>query len=717
MNTRILRTCAAVAVIAMLAMGFMMPQAEAKGVKGNKTPRLTAEELAFAEAVGVGEYAYDIDWTYSYEYGEFEMPLGEAWRGAGSEPDHEMGMFLRDEMGRIGLQDVTMEPFDVHAYSYGGASVQVLAPVESDVWLAAGHAGLSGTPPEGLVGEIVYVGLGTEFDYEGKDVEGKIVLIDVSEWDLYWLQYPHMEAEIHGAIGIVCHWIEYQKVKDSVVTHDSECRPTIPAVCVSHANAAYLIDLIETSEDPVTVKMWCDAEIDYGGVAHNVYGYIPGTTYPDEYIVFGGHYDKWWYGSSDDGAGVARMLGIAKALVDSGYQPSRTLVFIATSAEEFGWTDTEFDWALGAWWAIYDQHPELQGKILGYFNFEMGGFRSATSVVAQGTPETKSFRKNLLPLFDAFFATHEPWSAYYYPSEEQTDGFASSWADEINFCTAGTPTMNIESSRLAEDIGYAYHTQVDTMEWISAESLAMSIISNGIAVIELDRSVLIPYNFESRAKCLINTLQEELIAPTGIEYAPIAEKAEEFRELAEKVYGLVSEAKATIQDPEVVNAFLLQTADKILSEMTWIGGYIQPFYPHEHYMDDTLFIREGVNALEDGDIGSAMEWLSYVYGMYHGRWVSYETYKYLQLDRWNDPARDDMFWGTGRSAYYIDIYAEYRSLWEKQAAGVTDYADEVESLMEKYQIQVDNMDSALGSMMVTLDDAMALLHQIEAELA
>jgi hypothetical protein len=569
-----------------------------------------------------------------------------------------------------------------------------------------------------LTAEIVYVGQGTKFDYEGKDVEGKLVLIDISENDMYWLQYPHMEAELHGAIGIVCHWIEYQLVEDSVTTHDSECRTTIPAVCISHANAKYLKNLIETSEDPVIVNMWCDAQIDYDGVSHNIFGYIPGTTYPDEYIIIGDHYDKWWYGALDDGSGVARLLGIAKAMIDSGYEPSRTMVFIAHGAEEYGWTDTEFDWSIGAWYSVYEQHPEWAGNTLGYFNLEMDGWRSATSVYAQGTPETKGFRKALLPLFDEFFTTHEPWSDYYYPSHEETTSFATTWADEINFCTAGIPTMNVGSCRLSEDVEWAYHTQTDEMSDISGESLGLSIISNGIAAMELDRSVLIPYTINSRASCLESKLDEELLTASGIDYGPIAEKVSEFSALAQEVHLLMRDAKLTgSDDPECVNSLLLDSVDILLSDLTWIGGYIEPFYPHEHYMYDTLFMREGVQALENGDIEAALEWLSYVYGMYHGRWVSPETYYYMQIDRWNDPTRDDMFWGTGRSAYYIDLYYEYQSLWEKQAAGITDYSDEIASINEKYEVQVGNMELALDSMMVTLDDTNAVLEQIVEELS
>ncbi|NIQ75408.1 MAG: hypothetical protein GWN80_07820, partial [Gammaproteobacteria bacterium] len=93
------------------------------------------------------------------------------------------------------------------------------------MWLAAGHSGVPGTTKSpyadrdgSITAEIVYVGLGTKDDYVGKDVEGKLVLVDVSEEDMYWLQYPHYEAELHGAIGMVVQWIEYQLIEDSVVT-------------------------------------------------------------------------------------------------------------------------------------------------------------------------------------------------------------------------------------------------------------------------------------------------------------------------------------------------------------------------------------------------------------------------------------------------------------------------------------------------------------------
>ena len=679
------------------------------GARAAMVPGLTAEEIAFAEAVGVGEYAYAIDEVYSYDYGEFDMELGEAWRGAGSEPAHDYAQYLADEMTLIGLSNVEQEPFPVHAYSYGGASVQVVGPEPGEVWLGAGHAGLPGTPPEGLTAEIVYVGLGTRFDYPAEGVEGKLVLIEVSEEEMYWLQYPLYEAELHGAVGAVVTWIEYQDVEDSVVTHDSESRTNIPAVDISHKNAEILKNLIMTSEDPVTVKIWCDAQIDYAGVGYNVYGYIPGTTHPDEYIVIGDHYDKWWYGASDNGAGVARLMGVAKAMIDSGYMPDRTMVFIATDAEEFGWTDTEFDWALGAWWSIFEQHPDWAGKVQGYFNLEGGGDAGATSVYVWGTPETQLFRKSLLKKIDSWFMNNEPWSAYYYRSAEQTEKFFSTWADGFSWGAAGIPVMDVGSYRSSAYSEYSYHTQTDTMEWISAESLAMSVISNGIAAIELDRAPVAPLSLQKRVADIQKNLNHDQLRLSGIDTSALDAALKSLYRVSDCVW---SEIMSKV-DPEIadeVNALVMAAQKKLQSDMQTVGGYIEPMYPQEHYEDDAWFMREGIYSLEDGNIDRALMWLSWVYGMYTGRWVSYENYEYMQVDRWNI---DDFkqFWGRGRTAQIIDIWHEYDSLLQKKALGECDFSAEIASLWEKYEAVVDNLQLSVDKMTLTAMDTTAILDE------
>lgn len=716
MNLKYLKMGTAMAIVAIMAIACL-PVASAG--RGGSYTLLTPEETAYAMAVGTGEYAYGIDWTYSYDYGEFEFPAGSglmAWRGVGSEPAQEYADYLAKEMKDIGLKNVKKEAFPAHAYNYGGASVQVVSPVTSDVWLAAGHAGLPGTPANGITADLVYVGLGTKYDYEGKDVQGKLVLIDVSEEEMFWLQYPLMEAEVHGAIGAVVTWIEYQLLPNAVVTHDSEARSTIPAVDISKENAAVLKDMISKGVTP-KVKVWCDATIDYNGTGLNVVGYLPGENYgtsDDRFVIVADHYDKWWYGSSDNGAGVARLLGMAKALVDSNYKPANTIIFLATDAEEFGWTDTEFDWALGAWWEIFTIHPDWAGKALGCFALEEGGTVGATSVSAYGNPETLEWRKTLLPKFDDFFSKTAPWSTYYYRSSVNTASFASTWADEFSFCAAGVPVMSVDSTR-SNYAGYDYHTNLDGMAGISAESLGLSIISNGIAIIELDRAKVAPYSFQDRAFDLKSTLSQRLIGAAGIDITPVLSALTEFGSAGGDVWTLIASSKA--KNAAEANDLLLQAADKLLSEMTTVGGYTTSMYPHQHYLDDSWYFREGIKQLQLGHIDSALMWLSWAYGMYTGRLVSPDVYQYLAIDRWDDPSRTDLFWASGRLAYIEDFYSEYQSLVDKKAAGITDYTDEIAQLTVHYQSVVGHLQESLDSMVKTLNDTTTLLQQAKAAMA
>jgi len=523
-----------------------------------------------------------------------------------------------------------------------------------------------------------------------------------------------MEAEVHGALGLVVTWVEYQMLPNAVVTHDSESRSTIPAVDISKENAAVLKDMIAKGVTP-KVKIWCDATIDYKGNGINVVGYLPSENYgtpADRFVLVADHYDKWWYGSSDNGASVGRMLGMAKALVDSHYKPAKTIIFLATDGEEFGWTDTEFDWGLGAWWEIFTIHPEWAGKTLGSFALEGGGTIGATSVSAYGNPETLEWRKSLLPKFNEFFSKTAPWSKYYFRASVDTMSFGSTWADEFSFCAAGVPIMSIDSTR-SSYAGYDYHTQLDTMAGISAESLAMSIISNGIAIIELDRTKVAPYSFQDRAADLKSTLSTRLIGAAGVDIRPIISALTKFGSVGGEVWSLIGTSGGSSKAAEA-NDLLLQTAKLVLSDLTTVGGYTMSMYPHQHYLDDSWYFREGIKQLRLGDIDGGLMWLSWVYGMYTGRLVSPEVYQYLVIDRWDDTSRADLFWADGRLAYVEDFYSEYQSLVDKKAAGITDYTTEIAQLTLHYQSVVGNLQASLDSMVVTLNEATALLLEAKA---
>ena len=106
----------------------------------------------------------------------------------------------------------------------------------------------------------------------------------------------------------------------------------------------------------ITVNIKADIRLTENAEAHYVHGKIIGRN-PNRYILVCGHYDAYWDGFQDNATSLGAQMTIAKAMIDSGYKPESTFVFITNGAEECGIKDTYFDFATGAA-AIAKQHPE-----------------------------------------------------------------------------------------------------------------------------------------------------------------------------------------------------------------------------------------------------------------------------------------------------------------------------------------------------------------------
>ncbi|ARA94182.1 glutamate carboxypeptidase [Rhodothermaceae bacterium RA] len=73
--------------------------------------------------------------------------------------------------------------------------------------------------------------------------------------------------------------------------------------------------------------------------ATNVIGRIPGSEFPDEWIILGSHYDAWAFGAVDPNGGTAMLLTLAEALgtlATEGCRPRRSILIAHWDAEEYG---------------------------------------------------------------------------------------------------------------------------------------------------------------------------------------------------------------------------------------------------------------------------------------------------------------------------------------------------------------------------------------------
>jgi len=96
-------------------------------------------------------------------------------RATGTPEEHEVAGIVAAEMRAIGLANVAFENVPVDAWRFERASVSV---ADGPAFEASSLAGVDGTPPGGVTGELVFVGDGRRDRLDRLDLNGRIALLD-----------------------------------------------------------------------------------------------------------------------------------------------------------------------------------------------------------------------------------------------------------------------------------------------------------------------------------------------------------------------------------------------------------------------------------------------------------------------------------------------------------------------------------------------------------
>ena len=147
---------------------------------------------------------------------------------------------------------------------------------------------------------------------------------------------------------------------------------------------------------PARVKL--DLKMDFAlRPVLNVIGRIPGSVYPDEWVIAGNHIDAWTYGGVDPNSGTTSLIQMAQGLgrlLQQGRRPQRTLILAGWGGEEFGMIGST-EWG--------EQHrDELVRKAVAYINVDAAV--SGRNFSAGAVPALKSM------LRQATRAVRDPWS-------------------------------------------------------------------------------------------------------------------------------------------------------------------------------------------------------------------------------------------------------------------------------------------------------------------
>ena len=394
------------------------------------------------------------------------------FRVAGTPEDDAACALVAGRMAALGLQ-VELEPVPVDAWQFRGASLVV----SGEVLRCSSFGGVPGTPPDGLEGELVYVGEGTRGELGLRDLTGRIALFDWRGDQLFWPSLTAAELGRAGALAVVCTCLRgaryYQGVRALGSFDAMWLAGSPPLAYLAREDAEQLIARLGARES-LRARVVIDARLIRGATAHNVVGVLPGRS-QEAPIVIGAHHDCWFAAAFDDATGVAAMLAIAKTLADTGYEPERSFVFTSHTAEEYGRADSAFDWLIGAWWQISYQHPEWASDAALYVNIEGTGMACPTGV--DSPPELRRFARSVLVRArrDGLLRHGNAW------------GVPRTGTEQWPFAAAGVPSLGL-ADQVDEYMRSAYHTQHDRIELVDPACLRDAVRLYARIVLAADRN-------------------------------------------------------------------------------------------------------------------------------------------------------------------------------------------------------------------------------------
>lgn len=432
---------------------------------------------------------------------------------------------------------------------------------------------------------VIYVNYGLPEDYEylervGVDVRGKIV---IARYGKSWRGLKPKLAQEHGAVACILYsdphddgffvdetypdgpmrpmnGVQRGSIIDMALYPGDPLTPgwasepgsqklapqeaptilRIPVLPVSWADAK---PLLEHLSGPVAPEPWRGAlpityHIGAGpAVAHlrvefewaerplyNVIATIPGSEFPNEWIVYGNHHDAWVTGASDPASGASVLLESARSLsvlLQAGWRPKRTIVLALWDGEEFG--------LIGSTEWVEKHLDELERGAAVYLNTDSTGNGALN---AGGSHSLERFVTELLRDIDDPEARVSLLDAIRQPrTEEATISPALRPEREFRLSALGAGSdyvaflhhAGVASVNLGFSAGNGqYHSAYDTVQWYETYSdstreygAALSRLMT-TALLRLSGARVLPFEFEGLARTIRRYLDEvRIIVPAS----------------------------------------------------------------------------------------------------------------------------------------------------------------------------------------------------------
>jgi len=306
---------------------------------------------------------------------EFDKICSVPHRRVGTKEAHQIEDYIENMFNKFGLVKVTKEPMELTNWVANKWNLTLkvnknILNIPSFYVLNTGF-----TPASGVTAPLIYLGNGSEKDYDGKDIKGKIVVIDIAmplmpigllkkqglsyyfsdpinaisadktlrlvfnmtnfhdqphgtpikKDTLYWRAYEG------GALGLILILRDFPaNLNTQWGPYDGVMKP-IPALYVSKDEGKTLHKLMQSGPVEATIILEGDKE---PTIAHNIMGILPGTS--DETLMISTHHDSPFKGASEDGTGLTILLSQLRTWSKVPIEKrKRTLLFVATAGHHY----------------------------------------------------------------------------------------------------------------------------------------------------------------------------------------------------------------------------------------------------------------------------------------------------------------------------------------------------------------------------------------------
>ncbi len=672
----------------------------------------------------------NIDTDYSYQLAkrmeQFRSNEKLGYRPAGSRAEFLTGEMLKEEMQKLGLSEVCKNAVTVDGWEFKHAELTF------ETKDGKKHTALLGAYQTNFVtdGEqefsLMYLGKGTEADYEGMDVTGKLVLVDINQRDEWWINYPVYQAHLKGAAAVIAVQCGgYGEVDAKALNAQDIAGPEdAPAFSISREDAKLLRKLLD-GEKELTVRLDADSRVKRDCTTYNISGCIPGK-HPERMVLLSAHYDSYFSGFQDDNTAIAMMFGIAKTLIESGFKPNNTIVFCAMAAEEWGVVDSNFDWSTGAYEQIFTAHPEWVGKVIADLNFELPALAHGTRARIRCCYEYVHYIKEYLDRL--------PELTKAYPEVTSVTAPIETWSDDFSMAIAGIPSM-VNDFTGGSFMETHYHSQFDNDDFYDEAVYRLHHELFALLILALDETAVVPLDFSPVLERVIAggsrivIAAEEILSQTkknqiGQEQIATAAKkliqvTEEAQKKEKQSYGQTAAinaryhmllANGNMEEAEQLFVENRSREAKLLAKFKQeqdcfvrIDWYGEVFFPHEILWKNIGLLQDTIDALEQSDVDKALEKIYQVDNNAYAFMFDEYVYRHFTDYVFNQP-KERLKWGYGRLLEHEDLYHVVKCLLKKRKEADTDYREELHYLKECYNKQTGRLLSTLKEIGQTIQE-------------